>query len=75
MSSASRGPSSPISARKALTTAGSNCVPAQLDSSSRAPGAVRGSPYGRLDVIAWNASQTKTIRLASGISSRLKPSG
>ena len=48
--------------RNARTTAGSNCVPAHLASSSRASTAERAALYERTEVITSNVSATDTMR-------------
>ncbi len=59
----------------ACTTTGSNWLPALMRSSSSAASSPMARRYGRSDIIACQASQAKTMRLASGISSPEMPSG
>ena len=59
----------------AATVTGQNWVPALRRSSARAWSVESARRYGRSQVIACQASQTKQIRLASGTSSPARPSG
>ena len=59
----------------AVTTRGSNWVPEQRCSSSTAAAIGIALRYERVVVMALKASQTATIRAASGISSPARPSG
>ena len=61
--------------RKARTTRGSNCVPAQRAISARPAFAEPASLYDRAEVITSKTSATATIRPASGIASPLRPRG
>ena len=61
--------------RKARTTLGSNCVPAQRAISSRPAVAAPAALYDRAEVITSNTSAIATIRPASGISSPAMPRG
>ncbi len=54
---------------------GQNCVPAPPAISPRAASSESAERYGRSLLIAWYASQTNVIRLASGICSPARPSG
>ena len=60
---------------KARTRRGSNCVPAQRVSSSRASVAVAGSLYERAEVITSKTSAIATMRPARGIRSPSMPRG
>ena len=59
----------------AVTTAGSNCVPAHRRNLASAHAAVRASWYGRSVVIAPYASHAAMTRAPSGIAPPASPSG
>jgi hypothetical protein len=61
--------------RKARTSRGSNCVPAQRAISDRASVALAGSLYERAEVITSNTSAIATMRPPKGISSPAIPRG
>ena len=72
----SRMPSTHFVRTNASTTSGSNWMPANLRSSARACSAVSGViRYGRLAVIASNASATWRMRASFGISSPISDPG
>ena len=70
-----RAPPRSSTRSSAATVTGQNCVPALRRSSARAWSAESARRYGRSEVIACQASQTKQMRLASGTSSPASPSG